>query len=139
MKVKEIMHEGVECVAPDTPVELVAKKMLDEDIGAIPVRRDGRLIGIITDRDIALRAVAGGRDLYKLTAGDIMTSSVTSCRDDAEVDDALQLMETRHIRRLPVLNESDSLVGMLSVGDVTGAMPRDVTGDLMRAVSAHHA
>jgi CBS domain-containing protein len=139
MKVKEIMHEGVECVAPDTPVELVARKMLDEDIGAIPVRRDGRLIGIITDRDIALRAVAGGRDPYKLTAGDIMTSSVTSCRDDAEVDDALQLMETRHIRRLPVLNESDSLVGMLSVGDVTGAMPRDVTGDLMRAVSAHHA
>ncbi|HUG99255.1 MAG TPA: CBS domain-containing protein [Gammaproteobacteria bacterium] len=138
MKVKEIMHKGVECVAADTPVELIAKKMLDEDIGAVPVRRDGRLIGIVTDRDITLRAVASGRDLRKLTASDVMTSGVTSCHDSTEIDDALQMMETRHVRRMPVLNKNDQLVGMLSVGDVTDAMPRDVTAELMQAVSAHH-
>lgn len=138
MKVKEIMHEGVECVAADTPVELIAKKMLDADIGAVPVRRDGQLIGIVTDRDITLRGVASGRDLHKLTASDVMTAGVTSCHDSTEIDDALQMMETRHVRRLPVLNKKDQLVGMLSVGDVTDAMPRDVAAELMHAVAAHH-
>jgi CBS domain-containing protein len=138
MKVKEIMHKGAESVTPDTPVQLIAKKMLDEDIGAMPVRRDGHIIGIVTDRDITLRAVASGRDLSVLTASDVMSTSVKCCRDSMEVDDAVQLMEIRHVRRLPVLNKRDKLVGMLSVGDVSGVMPRDLTGELMQAVSAHH-
>lgn len=139
MKVKEIMHEGAECAAPDTPVELIAKKMLDEDIGAVPVRRGGEIIGIVTDRDITLRAVATGRDISRLTAGDVMTNGVKSCHESDDVDDAVQLMELGHIRRLPVLNKRDKLVGMLSIGDVAGVLPRDVTGELMQTVSAHHA
>jgi CBS domain-containing protein len=139
MKVKEIMHEGAECVAPDTPVELIAKKMLAEDIGAIPVGRGGEVIGMVTDRDITLRAVASGRDISGLTANDVMTRRVKSCHDSDDVDDAVQLMELEHIRRLPVLNRQDKLVGMLSIGDIAGVLPRDVTGELMQTVSAHHA
>jgi CBS domain-containing protein len=139
MKVKEIMHKGAECGAPDTPVTMLATKMLGEDIGAIPIRQDGQLIGIVTDRDITLRAVANGRDVSKLTAKDVMTRGVTCCQDTENVDDAMQLMESKHIRRLPVLDKNDKLVGMLSLGDISDAMPRDITGELTQAVSAHHA
>ena len=139
MKVKDIMHKGVECAAPDTPVELLAKKMLDEDIGAIPVRRDSDVIGIVTDRDITLRAVASGRALSRLTAGDVMSTGVKFCRADADIDDAVQLMENRHIRRLLVLDRKDKLVGMLSLSDISRGMPRDVSGELAQAVSSHHA
>lgn len=139
MKVREIMHKGVECVAPDTPVEMLAKRMLDEDIGAVPVRQGIQVVGIVTDRDIALRAVASGRNLAKLTASDVMSRDVKFCRESEEVTDAVRLMESRHIRRLPVLDRQDELVGILSLGDISGAMSRDMTGELVQAVSAHHA
>jgi CBS domain-containing protein len=138
MKVKEIMHKGAEYVSPDTSVELLAKKMLDEDVGAIPVRRDGQVVGIVTDRDIVLRGIASGRNLSLLTASDVMSSGVKYCRDNEDVDHAVAVMESGHVRRLPVLNRKDKLVGMLSVGDISGVVPREVTGELMQAVSAHH-
>jgi CBS domain-containing protein len=139
MKVKEIMHKGAECVAPDTFVTTLAKKMLVDDIGVLPVHENGRLIGIVTDRDIALRAIANGKDVSTLTAREVMTSGVSCCHDIENVEDAVRLMESKHIRRLPVLDENEKLVGMLSLGDVSAAMSRDVTGELMQAVSAHHA
>jgi len=139
MKVKEIMHKGAECVAPDTFVITLAKKMLTDDIGVLPVHENGRLIGIVTDRDIALRAFANGKDVSMLTARDVMTKRVSCCHDTEEVAGAVRLMESKHIRRLPVLDENDKLVGMLCLGDVSTAMPREVTGELMQAVSAHHA
>jgi CBS domain-containing protein len=139
MKVNEIMHKGAEWVAPDTPVTMLATKMLNEDIGAIPIRQDGQLVGIVTDRDITLRAVANGKDISKLTARDVMTRGVSCCHDTEEVDDAVQLMESKHIRRLPVLDKRDRLIGMLSLGDISSSMPRDVTGELVQTVSAHHA
>ncbi|WP_342238574.1 CBS domain-containing protein [Inquilinus sp. OTU3971] len=139
MKVKEIMHSGTACVAPDTFVVTLAKKMLNDDIGALPVHENGRLIGIVTDRDIALRAIASGKNASVLTAKEVMTSDVSCCHDTDEVNDAVRLMESKHIRRLPVLDKSDKVVGMLSLGDISTAMPREVTGELMQAVSAHHA
>jgi CBS domain-containing protein len=69
MKVKEMMHTGVEWAAPDAPVTTLAQKMLRHDIGAIPVGENDRLIGMVTDRDITVRAVAKGKDISKLTAG----------------------------------------------------------------------
>jgi CBS domain-containing protein len=139
MQVREIMHKGVEWVAPNTPVAVLAKKMSDRDIGAIPVGENDRLIGMVTDRDIAVRAVANGKDVSKLTARDVMTSGVIYCRDTEDVDDAARVMESKQIRRLPVINGNKRMVGMLSLGDISHAALLSTAGEVIRAVSAHHA
>jgi CBS domain-containing protein len=81
MKVKNSMHKGVQWVSPDTPVTALAAAMREQDIGAIPVGENDRLVGMVTDRDIAVRAVANGRDISALTARDVMTNGIVWCRD----------------------------------------------------------
>ena len=139
MKVKEMMHKGVEWVSPDTPVATLAKKMLQHDVGALPIGENDRLIGMVTDRDIAMRGVAKGKDISKLTAGDIMTKSVIWCRDTENVDDAARIMEKKRIRRLPVIDEHKRMVGMLSLGDISHAASQRLSAEVTKAVSAHHA
>jgi CBS domain-containing protein len=138
MKVREIMHKGVEWVTPDTPVTTIAKKMKQFDIGAIPVGENDRLIGMVTDRDITLRAVANGKDISKLTARDVMSTGVTWCRDSEDVDQAALTMESKKIRRLPVINDNKRMVGILSLGDLSQAASQRTTAELAKAVSAHH-
>lgn len=139
MKVKEMMHKGVEWVSPDTSVATLAKKMLQHDVGALPVGENDRLIGMVTDRDIAMRGVARGKDISKLTAKDIMTKNVIWCRDSERVDDAARLMETKRIRRLPVIDDHKRMVGMLSLGDISHAASQRLSAEVTKAVSAHHA
>lgn len=139
MKVKEAMHKGVEWVSPDTPLTTVAKKMQQHDIGALPVGENDRLIGMVTDRDVTVRGLANGKDVSKLTARDVMTKGVIYCREAEEVDEAVRTMESKHIRRLPVLNANKRMVGMLSLGDVSSAASKEITAEVMKAVSAHHA
>jgi CBS domain-containing protein len=139
MKVKNMMHRGVEFVEPTATVAAIAKKMRDHDIGAIPVCEKGKAIGMVTDRDIAIRALANGRDVAMLTARDVMTPKIAYCRDSEEAEDAIRIMENRQIRRLPVLDDADRLVGMLSLGDVAHAMAQELAGEMTKAVSAHHA
>ena len=138
MKVKDAMHKGAEWLAPTTPLVDVAKKMRELDIGSIPIGENDRLIGMVTDRDITCRAVAKGADCSKLTARDVMSKDIVYCRDSESVEDAIRLMEDRKIRRLPVINDKKRLVGMLSLGDVSHAMPHDLTKAVYTAVSAHH-
>jgi CBS domain-containing protein len=138
MKVKNAMHKGAEWVAPETPVAQVAKKMRELDVGSLPVGENDRLIGMVTDRDITCRAVANGRDISKLTARDVMTRGIFYCRDSEELDDALRIMESKKIRRLPVIDENKRMVGMLSLGDVSHAASHELSGELMAAVSEHH-
>jgi CBS domain-containing protein len=95
MKVKQIIHKGVEWVSPSTPVTTLAKKMLNLDVGAIPVGENDRLIGMVTDRDIALRALADGKDPSKLTAKDVMTKGIIWCRDSDDVNEAARTMESK--------------------------------------------
>jgi CBS domain-containing protein len=139
MQVKEAMHAGVEWVEPDTPVSTIAKKMRDLDIGAIPVCEKDRLVGIITDRDITCRAVAEGGDLSKLTASDVMTKDVIYCRDTEDLQDAIHIMEDKRIRRMPAIDEEKRMVGMLSLGDVSHATSQQIAGEVIKAVSDHHA
>jgi CBS domain-containing protein len=134
MKVKDMMHKGVECVSPDTTINAVAKRMRELDVGAIPVASDGALVGMVTDRDITIRCVADDETMSK----DVMTSGVVYCRDNEDVEDAVRIMEGKQIRRLPVLDEAMKIVGMVSLGDVSHAVPRDITGEVAKAVSAHH-
>jgi len=138
MKVKNAMHKGAEWVAPDTPISEVARKMKKLDVGSIPVGENDKLVGMVTDRDITCRAVANGRDISKMTARDVMTKGIVYCRDAEDLDDALRIMETKKIRRLPVINEKKRMVGMLSFGDISHAVSHELSGELVEACSAHH-
>ena len=136
MKVNEIMHKGVEWVSPDTSVVALAKKMKKFDVGALPVGENDRLIGMVTDRDVAVRAIAKG--VSKLTARDIMTKGIVWCRADSSAQEAVHLMETKKVRRLPVIDENKRMIGMLSLGDISHAASQRTSAELMKAVSAHH-
>jgi CBS domain-containing protein len=138
MKVRDLMHKGVEIMAPDTPVTKLAKKMREKDIGAIPVGANGKLLGMVTDRDITVRAVANGKDLSQLTAQDVMTKGVVCCRDTDKVRDVLQIMEKKQIRRVPVTDENERVVGMVSLGDISQGLPGKAR-EVLQAVAAHHA
>jgi CBS domain-containing protein len=139
MKVKEMMHRGVACVEPNATLSAIAQLMRDQDIGAVPVCEDGKLIGIVTDRDITLRALDNGQNISQLRAKDVMTPDLIYCRDTEEAEDAIRIMESNQIRRLPVLDETEQLVGMISLGDVSHSLSQDLVGEVTRAVSAHHS
>ncbi|WP_045836970.1 CBS domain-containing protein [Hyphomicrobium sp. 99] len=139
MKVRDVMHKGAEWVSPQTPLSQVAQLMKDLDIGALPVGENDRLVGMVTDRDITCRAIAGSQDVSKMTAQNVMSKGIVYCTAEEELEDALRLMETKKIRRLPVIDGKKRMVGMLSIGDVSHAAPRSVSGEVITAVSAHHA
>jgi CBS domain-containing protein len=138
MKVKDVMHKGVTCVEPATPVKEIANRMRDNDVGAIPVRANGQLLGIVTDRDITCRAVAGSGDLSKLTAQDVMTKNVTCCSPEDDIAVAIRTIERKKVRRLAVTGKDSELVGMLSLGDISHKVAEGLSGEVLRAVSAHH-
>ncbi len=139
MKVKDVMHRGVAWVEPQTPIAEIARKMRDEDIGAVPVGENDRLVGMVTDRDIVIRGLAGDKACAELVAGDVMTKPIVYARADEDVEDALHIMEKNHIRRLPVIDENKRLAGMLSLGDISEKAGRDLTAEVVRSVAAHHA
>ena len=138
MNVKDVMHEGVTWFAPTTPVREIARAMRDEDIGAVPIAENDRLIGMVTDRDIVVRGIAAGGDCLRMVARDVMSKSIIYCYDDDNVEDAVRVVEKHHVRRLPVINREKRLVGMLSLGDISMA-GREVAGEAIRATSVHHA
>jgi CBS domain-containing protein len=139
MKISDVMHKGVNWVTPDISIRQIVKIMTDNDVGAVPVGENDRLIGMVTDRDIALRAFAHGRDPAALTARDVMTKGIVYCRTEETVEDAIRLMESKQIRRLPVINDKHRMVGMLSIGDISHHSGRELMGELMMAVSASHS
>ena len=139
MKVKDAMHKNAVWVEATTPVRQLATKMRDLDIGAIPIGENDRLVGMVTDRDIAIRVLANGKDAVSLTARDVMTKGIVFCRDTEDLDDAVRIMEQKKIRRLPVLDDNKRLVGMLSLGDIAHCASPQISAETLTAVSAHHA
>jgi CBS domain-containing protein len=139
MKVREVMHKGVEWVAPDTPIAELARLMRTRDIGAVPIGENDRLIGMVTDRDIVCKGVArDGFDLQRTTARDVMTSGIHCCREDDDLAKAVKHMEGLNVRRLPVINKSKRMVGILSLGDISHSAPNDLLTECVKSVSAHH-
>ena len=135
MKVKDAMHKGVDWVSPDTPVTELAKLMCEHDIGAIPIGEEDRLIGMVTDRDIVCKGLAqDGFDVVSATARDVMTAGIHCCREDDDLAKAVRHMDALRIRRLPVINKSKRMVGILSLGDVSHSAP----GDLAVRVRQEH-
>jgi CBS domain-containing protein len=139
MKVKEAMHKGVDWVDPDTPVIDLAKLMRQHDIGAIPIGQNDRLIGMVTDRDIVCKGLAEDSfDARRAKARDVMTPGIHCCREDDDLAKAVRHMEELKVRRLPVINKSKRMVGILSLGDVSRSAPSDLLSEILQSVSAHH-
>jgi len=139
MKVKDAMHKGVDWVSPDTPVTELAKLMREHDIGAIPIGENDRLIGMVTDRDIVCKGLAEDSfDAGGATARDVMTPGIHCCREDDDLAKAVRHMEGLKVRRLPVINKSNRMVGMLSLGDVSRSASGDLLSECVKSVSAHH-
>jgi CBS domain-containing protein len=138
MLVKQIMTPRVVQVDPQTSVKDVALKMQDMDIGCVPVGENGQLVGMITDRDIACRCVAHGRDPEATKVSEVMSRRVTWCRDDQDVGKAARLMGENHVRRLPVLDREERLVGILSLDDLVLNAPSEFSVKVLEAVSKSH-
>ena len=119
-------------------ISAVAKRMRELDVGAIPVATNGALVGMVTDRDITIRCVADHESISNVKAKDMMTSGVAYCRHNQDIEDAVHIMKGKQIGRLPVLDEAMQMIGMVSLVDVSHGLPRDITGEVAKAVSAHH-
>ena len=121
MKCKEIMTKDPVCCLPDDEVQKAAKLMKDEDVGVIPIIEDEdtkTLLGIVTDRDLALRVVAEGRDIGGTRIKDVMTTGAVSCRPDDDLQKALDAMEENQVRRIPVVDHNQTIVGIIAQADV---------------------
>jgi CBS domain-containing protein len=119
IKFKEIMSRDIDVVSPETTLRDAAERMHSLDVGVLPVCKDDCLVGVITDRDITVRATADGLDPFATQVGEIMSKDdLITCGEDEDVDEAARMMRDRQVRRLPVLNQEHRLVGILSLGDV---------------------
>ena len=118
MKIAEIMSSDVQTITPDQPIQQAARLMLDADTGALPVGEGERLIGMVTDRDIAVRAVAEGRG-PDTPVREVMSEKLLFAWDDQDVEDVALQMSDAQVRRMPVLSrEGERLVGIVSIGDL---------------------
>lgn len=117
MRCREIMTSNVKTATRDMTLQQVAGLMRDGDMGSIPVVEDGKLVGIVTDRDIVVRSVADGRDASSEVAN-AMTTEIFSVRPDDFVFEAIRLMGDKQVRRVPVVNENGELAGIIAMADV---------------------
>ena len=136
MKVKEVMTRNVEVVQPNDSLQLAAQKMRDRDIGFLPVLEGDELVGVMTDRDIAVRALASGISPKTILGREIATSPVVQCFEDQDVEEATRLMSQHQIRRLVILDRNNNqLVGVLSLGDLAGTVKEKTSGKVLESVS----
>lgn len=122
MKVADVMTRGVGLVSPDATAQQAAIQMAELDVGALLVG-DDRLEGVLTDRDLILRVVVEGRDVRSLAVREVMSSMVFACHADDPIESAFREMRERQVRRLPVLDADERLVGIVTLGDVSRAEP----------------
>jgi CBS domain-containing protein len=136
MQVKEVMTRGVECVSPDATLQEAARKMKDLDVGPLPICDNDRLAGMVTDRDITVRAVAEGKDPRNTPVREVMTPGINYCFEDDDVASAARQMKEKQIRRLVVLNREKRLVGIVSLGDLAVETGDDhLSGETLERVS----
>jgi CBS domain-containing protein len=133
--VGQVMTQDVKIVSPDDSVQEAARLMDETDAGALPVAENDRLIGMLTDRDIALRVVAQRKNPAEIRVRDVMTKNVKYCFEDEAVDHVTQNMGEQRVRRLPVVNREKRLVGIISLGDVAGRHSPEHAGYTLGHVS----
>jgi CBS domain-containing protein len=136
MQIREIMTPRVEVIHPDATIEEAAEKMKRLDVGPLPVCDGERLVGMLTDRDITVRATSEGRDPRTTRVRDIMTEQVFYCFDDQDVREAAEIMQRAQIRRLPVVNRDKRLVGIVALGDLAVQIgDEELSGKVLEDVS----
>lgn len=136
MQIKKLMTPEVEVAEYDMTLQQAATKMRTLDVGALPVREGAQIVGMLTDRDITVRAVASGRNPVQTVVADIMTVGLVYCYEDETVEQAAQIMAEQQVRRLPVLSRERSLVGIVSLGDLAVEAANDaLTGETLEEIS----
>lgn len=135
MKISEIMTKCPATCGSETSAEEIARFMMTRDCGSIPVLDGNRVIGIVTDRDIVLRAVAAGRLGSEVKAGELMSHPVVSIQDGDTVCAAMKVLEKNQIKRAPVVDSTNSLVGMVSQADLVRASETSEAGELVQSLS----
>jgi len=138
-KCRDVMTKDPACCQPGDGIARVAGVMKQEDVGSVPVietTSSGRLVGIVTDRDIVVKVIAAGRAAESATVKDAMTPNPASCREDDDVEQAVKLMKERQVRRMPIVDGSGRLTGIIAQADVATRVHKDSkTGDLVEAIS----
>ena len=134
MKVCDAMSRDVQVASPKQSIRDAAKVMAKIDAGVLPVGENDRLVGVITDRDIAIRAVAEGK-APTTKVGDVMSHEVLYCFDDQDLEDIAQNMAEMKVRRMPVVNRDKRLVGIISLGDVARREDSRTTGQTISEIS----
>jgi CBS domain-containing protein len=133
---RDVMTTGVECVGESETIVDAAKKMADLDVGGLPIcGEDNRLKGMLTDRDIAVKVLARGKEPDSTTAGELGEGKPVTIGADDSVQEALRTMKDHKVRRLPVIDGHD-LVGIVSQGDLAGEIDQEDVGELVAAISA---
>ena len=125
--IRDLMTESPTTCEPSTTVVEAAKVMANEDVGPVPVVQEGRVVGLVTDRDLVIRVLAEGRDPSSTTIGEIASSDLVTVQPDSDLQEALQLMAQNQVRRLPVV-EGEQLVGIVAQADVARAAEEEHTG-----------
>lgn len=134
MQIREAMSRDVRTVAPDATIREAARLMADIDAGILPVAEGDQLVGIITDRDITIRAIAAGKG-PDTTVGEAMSHEVKYCYEDQDVDDVCENMAQQQLRRLPVVSREKRLVGIVSLADITGSGETDHAGEALEGIT----
>ena len=137
MNVKEIMTMHPACCSPDAGLETVAKMMVDNDCGCIPIVEDrtGKPVGIVTDRDITIRAVAEGKNPLDLTARDVMTANVVTVTPETNIEDCCRMMEENQLRRIAVVDGSGACCGIVAQADIAVNADQSKTAEVVQEVS----
>ena len=136
MQLKEFVNSRVETIQSSDTLQRAAEKMRELDVGSLPVCDDGQLVGMITDRDITIRAVAKGSDPAAATVSEVMTAEILWCFENEEVEHAARIMQEHQVRRIVVLNEAKELVGITSLGELaTATGDRLLAGETLESVS----
>jgi CBS domain-containing protein len=133
--VRDVMTANPVTVSEKDSIRDVARIMARDDTGVVPVVDGKKIIGLITDRDIVVRLVAEGKDTGNATVTEAMSKSVRSVRDDANVNEVLELMKAAEIRRVPVVNQNQELVGIVSIGDVAQTNRDGKVGETVEKIS----
>ena len=135
MKLKDVMTTQVEVVRPDASIQEAAEKMRSLDVGALPVCDGQQLKGMVTDRDITIRATAQGRDAKSTPVREVLSPELTYAFEDQDLEDAERLMQEKQIRRLPVLSRDKQLVGIVALADVVAEAGKKDAARTVQAVS----
>lgn len=135
IRVAQVMTRGVRTMSPSDSLMFAAKAMEDLDVGAIPVCEGDRVVGMVTDRDITIRGVAHGCPIDTTPLRDVMSSQVRCVYEDQSVDEVSRQMQDAQIRRLPVLDRRDQLVGILSLGDLATKADAGTAGEALSEIS----